>query len=118
MVSVHYIDNAMYWSNNIGSQQWKNYIDDQCNRLKKAFTDKGYTVFVGETTGGYDGRLNSSSKMTSTECIEYLMSKALDYGFVPVIWDVNDGFYSRTECKIKDSKNAEMIKRLAKKASK
>ena len=118
MVSVHYIDNAMYWSNNIGSQQWKNYIDDQCGRLKKAFTDKGYTVFVGETTGGYDGRLNSSSKMTSTECIEYLMSKALDYGFVPVIWDVNDGFYSRTDCKIKDSKNAEMIKRLAKKASK
>ena len=118
MVSVHYIDNAMYWSNNIGSQQWKNYIDDQCERLKKAFTDKGYSVFVGETTGGYDDRLSSSTKMTSTECIEYLMSKALDYGFVPVIWDVNDGFYSRTDCKIKDSKNAEMIKRMAKKAAK
>lgn len=117
MVSVHYIDNAMYWSNNIGSQKWKDYIDDQCERLKKAFTDKGYAVFVGETTGGYDGRLSLSTKMTSTECIEYLMSKALDYGFVPVIWDTNDGFYSRTDCKIKKNENADMIKQLAKKAA-
>lgn len=45
------------------------------------------------------------------------MSKALDYGFVPVILDVNDGFYSRTDYKIKNAKNAEMITRLAKKAS-
>ena len=27
MVSVHYVDNAMYWSKKIGGQEWLDYTD-------------------------------------------------------------------------------------------
>ena len=38
MVSVHYVDNSMYWSNKIGGEEWLKYIDSQCAELKKGFS--------------------------------------------------------------------------------
>ena len=115
MVSVHYIDNAMYWTNNIGGPQWEEYSKGQCEELKAAFTDKGIPVFVGECTSIYEpDRFSSSAEITeSSEALRYMMDMAADYGFVPVLWDVNDNFYSRTECKIKSDSDAEVVKATA-----
>ncbi len=117
MVSVHYVDNAMYWSNRIGSQQWLDYIYDQCEKLKRAFSDKGIPVFLGETSAGYPkSNFAHDAKYTdSIECLEIVLNELVDYGFVPVIWDVNDNFYSRTEYKIKLESNAKVVEKIAKK---
>lgn len=116
MVSVHYVDNSMYWSNNIGSQRWLDYIDDQCDRLERAFTEKGIPVFLGETSSGYpaDRFAKDAIHKKSSECLEIVLDELLNRGFVPVIWDTNDNFYSRTEFKIKDADNAKVIEKIAK----
>ncbi len=117
MVSVHYIDNAMYWSNQIGSENWHDYSVSQCDLLKKRFTAEGIPVFVGECTGSYDGRMVSDPKYgSSQDCVRELIRLAKeDYGFIPVIWDTHnsDGssFYNRIKCEISDSENAETIKK-------
>lgn len=115
MVSVHYVDNAMFWTNQIGSENWLKYTDSQIDLLKTAFTDKGIPVFLGECTAGYpDERFAANAKYTdSAECMELVMQRLIDNGFVPVLWDVNDNYYSRTEYKIKDDKQAELIKKFA-----
>ena len=118
MVSVHYVDNNMYWWNKIGGQEWLNYIDDQCGKLKKAFIDKGIPVFMGETTSNYPKNNMDSSvktKKTSTDCLKVVLERLLDEGFVPVLWDTNSHFYSRTEYKIVNPDDAALIKDLAEK---
>ena len=120
MVSVHYVDNNMYWWNKIGSQDWLNYIDDQCGKLKKAFTDKGIPVFMGETTSNYPKNNMDASvrnKKTSTDCLKVVLERLLDEGFVPVLWDTNSHFYSRTEYKIVNADDAALIKNLSEKLS-
>lgn len=120
MVSVHYVDNAMYWMNMIGGQSWKDYIDDQCGKLQNAFSSKNIPVFLGETTSRYpDSNFDKNAELkTSSECLEYVLDKLTENGFVPVLWDVNDNFYSRTEYKVKDEADAKVIKKAAEKASK
>lgn len=117
MVSVHYIDNAMFWSNQIGGQSWLDYAKGQCEELKAAFTDKGIPVFVGETTAKYPaGNMAKDATHTdSAECLELLLDMATDYGFVPVIWDTNDNMYSRTQYRIKDDGEREVIQKIAEK---
>lgn len=117
MVSVHYIDNICYWTNNIGGDYWLNYSRQQCELLKTAFTDKGIPVFVGECTSIYgDEYFAESAKYTdSSECLELILNMATDYGFVPVLWDVNDNMYSRIENKLKSESDQEVITRIAEK---
>ncbi len=111
MVSVHYVDNAMYWSNSIGNQRWLDYIDSQCQLLAEAFTMKDIPVFLGETTAQYptDRFAFDAIHTDSAECLEIVLDKLKEKGFVPVIWDVCDGFYSRTNCKISDKSNAKVV---------
>ncbi len=111
MVSVHYVDNAMYWSNSIGNQRWLDYIDSQCQLLAEAFTMKDIPVFLGETTAQYptDRFALDAIHTDSAECLEIVLDKLKEKGFVPVIWDVCDGFYSRTNCKISDKSNAKVV---------
>ncbi|MGN0620788.1 MAG: glycoside hydrolase family 5 protein [Porcipelethomonas sp.] len=117
MVSVHYIDNSIFWSNQIGNDRWIEYSKEQCELLKSAFTDKGIQVFVGECTAKYEAeRLAPNSKyQASDECLSIIMNMAADYGFIPVIWDVNDGMYSRTENKIKLESDQAVITEIAEK---
>lgn len=114
MVSVHYVDNAMYWTNKIGGEEWLNYSKSQCELLKNAFTDKGIQVFVGECTSIYDDeRFISNADITdSSECLETILQMELDYGFIPVLWDVNENFYSRILHKIKSDSDAQAISEL------
>ena len=116
MVSVHYVDNAMYWSNKIGSEEWLKYIDDQCDKLKEAFLDEDIPVFMGETTASYPkSNMAKNSKYTSSECLSIVLEKLTDLGIVPVIWDTqnNSSFYNRNTCKIADSSNRAVIRKFA-----
>lgn len=116
MVSVHYVDNAMYWSNKIGSDEWLKYIDNQCDKLKEAFLDEGIPVFMGETTAYYPkGNMAKNSKYTSSECLSIVLEKLTDLGIVPVIWDTQNSssFYNRNTYKIADSSNRAVIKKFA-----
>lgn len=115
MVSVHYVDNAMYWSNQIGNQEWLNYIESQCKLLKKAFTDKGIPVFLGETTSVYPSSNLAGNAMhkESTECLEIVLTKLHEYGFVPVLWDTSNNFYNRNNCQIKSESDKALIAKLS-----
>ena len=117
MVSVHYVDNAVYWSNKVGGQDWLNYIDSQCELLKKAFTDKGIPVFLGETTSIYPNSNFASDAIytDSTECLEIVLNKLDEYDFVPVLWDTSNNFYSRTTSQIKRESDKELIASLSSK---
>ncbi len=115
MVSVHYVDNAVYWSNKVGGQEWLDYIDSQCELLKNAFTDKGIPVFMGETTSIYPKSNFASDAMytDSTECLDIVLNKLNDYGFVPVLWDTSNNFYMRVTCQIKNEADRELIAKLS-----
>lgn len=117
MVSVHYIDNAMYWTNQIGGKTWLDYSKAQCELLKKAFIDQGIPVFVGECTSFYeDARFDANAEYTnSSECLSIMMNMAVDYGFVPVLWDTNGGVYSRTEYKLKSDSDQAVITEISNK---
>lgn len=119
MVSVHYVDNAMYWMNRIGGEEWIKYTDSQIALLNKAFTEKNIPVFMGETSAGYpkSNFANNAIYTDSTECVKIVLDKLIDSGFVPVIWDVNDNFYSRTEYRIKSDSDREMISEISERLS-
>ncbi|MCR4579275.1 MAG: glycoside hydrolase family 5 protein [Treponema sp.] len=115
MVSVHYVDNSMYWSRSIGGERWIKYIDNQCAKLDKAFTAKGIPVFLGETTSGYPAEnITGDLYTTSPECLEYVLTKLLEHGFVPVLWDTHNdsSFYWRDKACIRDEKNQAVINKL------
>lgn len=120
MVSVHYVDNAMYWTNRIGGQEWLDYTDAQIELLDKAFLSKNIPVFMGETSAGYPASNFDKNAVhkDSSECLEIVLDKLTDKGIVPVIWDVNDGFYSRTECRIKSDPDRNVIKEMSEKVKK
>ena len=111
MVSVHYIDNAMYWTNKIGGKEWLDYSRAQCELLKKAFTDKGIQVFVGECTSIYS-KDRFAEHTDSTECLGIMYDMMNEYGFIPVLWDVNQNFYSRIKCEIIYESDRELIRSL------
>ena len=111
MVSVHYVDNAFYWAKRIGSDEWLQYIDDQIALLKNAFLDENIPVFMGETSSKYpEENIDSSvSDKTSSKYVKTVLEKLLENDIVPVLWDVNDNFYSRTEYRIKADDERQMI---------
>lgn len=115
MVSVHYIDNSFYWMNQIGGERWEQYSTDQCNLLKARFTDNGIPVFVGECTSIYEDSHFIQNPRTegSSACLQYILDMAADYTFVPVLWDVNDNFYSRTDCRISSDSDQAVITEVA-----
>lgn len=115
MVSVHYVDNMMYWINKIGGQEWLDYADSQIALLNKAFTEKNIPVFLGETSSGYPSERfdNNAIYKDSSECVEIILNKLADNGFVPVIWDVSNGFYSRTEYRIRSDSDREVVRKIS-----
>lgn len=117
MVSVHYVDNSMYWENRIGSQRWLDYTDSQIALLDKAFGEKGIPVFLGETTSGYPKSNFASDAIykDSSECVEIVLDKLTDHGFVPVLWDTTGHFYDRDNYKIYKDSDAAVIAKIAEK---
>jgi len=115
MVSVHYVDNALYWAKRIGGEEWLSYVYNQIELLNKAFIEKDIPVFLGEITARYPEE-NFEAGVTdknSERCVEIILNKLLDNKCVPVIWDTNGHFYSRTEYRIKDDDERSMFKKIA-----
>ena len=50
---------------------------------------------------------------TSSECLDYVLGKLTEHGFVPVLWDVNNNFYSRTQYQIINEDDAAVIQKYA-----
>ena len=117
MVSVHYLDNNMYWSKNIGNQKWLDYIDDQCDKLDEAFTSKGIPVFVGEVTGQYpiENIAEDAIYKDSADCFEMLTEITLERGYVAVIWTTANDLYHREICKVLDKDMDEAIRYISEK---
>lgn len=120
MVSVHYVDHSMFGASQVGNESWKQYSIRQLELLKKAFSDKGIPVFVGEsiTSATYsedNGKhFAQNAEITdSSEAMDYMLRLIKGYGFIPVLWDNNDFFYSRTNCKIKSQTDEKIIKVLS-----
>lgn len=111
MVSVHYVDNAFFWAKRVGTDEWLQYIDDQIALLKGAFLDKGIPVFMGETSSRYpDENIDSSvTDRTSSKYVAIVLNKLLESDIVPVLWDVNAHFYSRTLYRIEKDDERQMI---------
>lgn len=120
MVSVHYVDNSMYWQNQIGNQKWLDYTDGQIAELESAFSSQDIPVFLGETTSRYPNEnfASDTQYQTSSQCLEVILDKLTDHGFVPVLWDVSENFYSRNDCQIKDAFDAKVIKKISDKLAK
>lgn len=116
MVSVHYVDNIMYWMNSIGNKGWIDYTDSQIKLLEDAFLSKGIPVFMGETSSGYPESRFAGDAIykDSSECLEIILTKLTDKGIIPIIWDTCDNFYSRTNCKISSKDNEKVIKKMTK----
>ncbi len=115
MVSVHYIDNNMYWGKDIGSQKWLDYIDDQCNKLDSAFTTNGIPVFVGETTASYpEDRIDEDAiYKTSPECLRVMLDEVYKRGYVSVLWTTGSDYYDRKNCVMADIPHAEIISEIS-----
>lgn len=98
MVSVHYIDNACYWTNSVGNGAWIDYSRNQCELLKTRFLDQGIPVFVGECTAIYTPEhISWDAEVTqSSDCLETILGMIAKYGMVPVLWDTCDQFYLRS----------------------
>ena len=47
MVSVHYVDNIMYWTNRIGGTSWVSYIDKQIEKLKQHSQKRTFRCLSG-----------------------------------------------------------------------
>lgn len=111
MVSVHYIDNIFFWTNSIGNEAWLDYSRNQCELLKARFLDQGIPVFVGECTAGYPPeRISWDATVTeSADCLETILGMIEEYGMVPVLWDVCDQFYLRSEQRIASEKDQVVI---------
>ena len=114
---MHYVDNMMYWTNQIGGDNWVGYTDSQIALLDKAFGSRNIPVFLGETTSRYPGSnfAGDAKSKTSSECLEIVLDKLTEHGFVPVLWDVTDNFYSRDTCTVKDADDAQVIKKISEK---
>ncbi|MDE6713549.1 MAG: glycoside hydrolase family 5 protein [Lachnospiraceae bacterium] len=111
MVSVHYVDNNFFWTNSIGNEAWLDYSRSQCELLKARFLDQGIPVFVGECTAGYPPeRISWDATVTeSADCLETILGMIAEYGMVPVLWDVCDQFYLRSEQRIASEKDQAVI---------
>lgn len=66
---------------------------------------------MGETSSKYpDENIDSSiTDRTSSKYVEIVLNKLLENDIVPVLWDVNDHFYSRTMYRIKADDDRQMI---------
>ena len=51
----------------------------------------------------------------SSQCLDIIMDMAVSYGFVPVLWDINDSFYSRTSYSVKSESDQKVVSETARK---
>ena len=73
-------------------------LEKNMDMMKEHFVDKGIPVIIGEYGCPVKNKEQDSIKKYLTSVCE----AAYDRDMCPVLWDVTDAFYSRTECSFKD----------------
>lgn len=119
MVSIHYYEPSTYCLVENKDNSW-GYMDKwgtdsdvaamkaELSKMKRAFSDKGIPVIIGEYGGACVKELSDGS-MAKKEGRDFfyktLCEYALNNGMCPVLWDIQfensiDGIYDRTTCKM------------------
>lgn len=120
MVSIHYYTPSAYcisedetntdwYADTWGTEAEKKELQQQLNKMKISFVDKGYPVIIGEY-GVVKKKANRSDFMQAV--IEY----AIGNGMCPVLWDAmseSNYVYNRNTCEITDSVDQEMFSMMA-----
>lgn len=72
-------------------------LQKNMNMLKERFVDRGIPVIIGE----YGAETSNKSEEDVNRFICAVCSEAYSRNMCPVLWDVTDVFYDRTECRMK-----------------
>ncbi|MGN0637597.1 MAG: glycoside hydrolase family 5 protein [Huintestinicola sp.] len=73
-------------------------LEKNMDMMKEHFVDKGIPVIIGE----YGCPVKNKDKDSIKKYLTSVCEVAYDRDMCPVLWDVTDAFYSRTECSFKD----------------
>ncbi len=88
-----------------GTQADMAELEKNMDMMKEHFVDKGIPVIIGE----YGCPVKNKDKDSIKKYLTSVCEAAYDRNMCPVLWDVTDAFYSRTDCSFKD---AEILKGL------
>lgn len=81
-----------------GSDKDKAELTKNMDKLKETFVDKGIPVIIGE----YGVAVKNKTPETVRLFLSSVAKEAYDRQMCPVLWDVTDVFYNRTDCGFKD----------------
>ncbi len=73
-------------------------------------------VFLGETSCIYhDDRMASDNRIieTSPECLDHILRRIYDRGYVAVLWTQDSSYYNRETGEMEEKENGEVILKLA-----
>ena len=82
------------WGTEADLAELEKYMD----MMKETYIDKGIPVIVGE----YGCPVKNKDKESIRKYLTRVCRAAYDRQMCPVLWDVTDAFYSRTQCSFKD----------------
>lgn len=119
-VSVHYYTPATFcileedasWGkarSDWGSEIDYNELEKNMELLKTTFVDKGIPVIIGEYGCATKNKNPDSVKLFLTS----VCRAAYERGMCPMLWDITDVFYSRTDCKMIDDDLGQQFKEIA-----
>ena len=69
-------------------------------------------IIIYQTTSTYpaSNMAKDATHTDSSECLSIVLGKLTELGIVPVIWDTNSNFYSRTTYKIVNKSDRKVIR--------
>lgn len=119
-VSVHYYTPATFcileedadWGkarSEWGSEIDFNELEKNMELMKTTFVDKGIPVIIGEYGCATKNKDPESVKLFLTS----VCREAYERGMCPMLWDITDVFYSRTDCKMIDDDLGQQFKEIA-----
>lgn len=82
-----------------GTQADMDELEKNMDMMKEHFVDKGIPVIIGE----YGCPVKNKDKDSIKKYLTSVCEAAYDRDMCPVLWDVTDAFYSRTNCSFKDT---------------
>lgn len=89
------------WGSPVDVAELEKYMD----MLKENFVDEGIPVIIGE----YGVATGNKTDETVRNFITSVCEAAYSREMCPVLWDITDVFYSRTNCEMKDSELMEQM---------
>ncbi len=88
-----------------GTDAEKAELEKNMDLMKTSFVDKGIPVIIGE----YGCPVNNKDPESVRLYVSSVCRAAYERQMCPVLWDVTDAQYSRSECKMKDAELKEMM---------